>query len=293
MVLFGLGSLAPVVTGLAPYPSTKGRPLGVASVQNASILYFQLLRRSVVTSGVSSKHHFYCLTTYVIIRIMRKRGRIKIRKIKTWMLLLFLVPLFFIDATLLRLDHVRMAELRTAVLEADERDDDEEIAKKMEELKSFVFSNMVINVMDDNGEQKITFGTGPFYLEHQYIRHANRALEEAEKNMKSDENPNGNIYAMASDTCRALALQNGWSWDNANYINCMVTEIQKYPAADELQDKMRASLPSTELYRHNYASPVWAPSLTGFFVLVTLIVIVVIFIRGIIWVVLELAIRFM
>ncbi|MBR2741412.1 hypothetical protein IKD98_01485 [Candidatus Saccharibacteria bacterium] len=224
---------------------------------------------------------------------MRKRGRIKVRKIKTWMLLLILVPLLFVDATLLRLDHVRMTELRTAVLDADEQDNDEEIAKKLEELKSFVFSNMVINVVEDNGEQKITFGTGPFYLEHQYIRHANRALEEAEKNLASDANPNGNIYALASETCRAQALANGWTWDNPNYINCMVSEIQKYPAADEIQDRIKASLPSTELYRHNYASPVWAPSLTGFFVLVTLIVIVVIFIRGIIWVVLELAIRFM
>ncbi|MBQ3436345.1 hypothetical protein IJG26_00065 [Candidatus Saccharibacteria bacterium] len=224
---------------------------------------------------------------------MKKRGRIKVRKIKTWMLLLLLVPLLFIDATLLRLDHVKMTELRTAVLEADEAEDDEAIAEGLEELKQFVFSNMVINVVDDNGEQKITFGTGPFYLEHQYIRHANRALEEAEKNMKSDENPNGNIYAMASETCKAQAVSNGWTWDNPNYINCMVSEIQKYPAADEIQDKIKASLPSTELYRHNYASPIWAPSLTGFFVLITLVVIVVIFIRGIIWVILELAIRFM
>ena len=141
---------------------------------------------------------------------MKKRGRIKVRKIKTWMLLLLLVPLLFIDATLLRLDHVKMTELRTAVLEADEAEDDEAIAEGLEELKQFVFSNMVINVVDDNGRQRITFGTGPFYLEHQYIRHANRALEEAEKNMKSDENPNGNIYAMASETCKAQAVSNGW-----------------------------------------------------------------------------------
>ena len=224
---------------------------------------------------------------------MKKRGRVKIHKIKTWMLILILVPLFFVDATLLRLDHVRMTELRTAVLKADEAENDEEIAKKLDELKNYVFSNMVINVVDDNGEQRITFGTGPFYLEHQYIRAANRALEEAEKKLASDENPNGNVYALASETCKAQALANGWTWDNPNYINCMVSEIQKYPAADEIQDKIKASLPSTELYRHNYASPIWAPSLTGFFVLLTLVVIVVIFIRAIIWVVLELAIRFM
>lgn len=220
--------------------------------------------------------------------------KIKPKKIKTWWLAVTLIPLLFLDATLLRVDHIRMAEMRDAVLNADAEDaSDEEIAEKLTKLKEFTLSNMVINVVDDNGEQKITFGTGPFYLEHQYIRAANRALEEAEKNLASDTNPNGNIYALASETCRAQAIANGWTWDNPNYINCMVSEIQKYPAADEIQDKIIASLPSTELYRWDFASPVWAPTLTGFAVLITLIVVVVIFIRLLVWVFLRLALLLM
>ena len=221
-----------------------------------------------------------------------KRGRIKIHKIKTWQLLLILVPLLFLDATLLRLDHIRMTELRDAVLEADASENDEEVGRTLEELRKFVLANMVINVVDDNGTQRITFGTGPFYLEHTYIRAANKALAEAEANMASDSNPNGNIYALASETCKAAAIANGWNWDNPDYINCMVSEIQKYPAADEIQDKIKASLPSTELYRREFASPVWAPSVTGFCVLLTIIIIVVILIRGIIWVVLRLSLLF-
>ena len=222
-----------------------------------------------------------------------KRGRIKIHRIKTWQLMLLLIPLVFLDATFLRLDHIRMTELRDAVLTADEQEDDEAVAKGLSELRSFTFSNIVINVVDDNGAQRVTFGTGPFYLEHQYIREANQALAEAEATLVSDSNPNGNIYALASETCKAAAIANGWTWDNPNYINCMVSEIQKYPAADEIQDKIKASLPSTELYRIEYASPVWAPSLAGFFVLITIIVIVVIFIRGIIWVILRLSLLFL
>ncbi len=221
------------------------------------------------------------------------KPRTKRRKFKIWWLAILLIPLGFVDATLLRNDHVRMAELRSAVLEADKAEDDEEIARTLEELKSFVFSNIVINVVDDNGDQRITFGTGPFYLEHQYIRHANRALSEAEEKLASDSNPNGNVYAMASETCRAQAIANGWTWDNPNYINCMVGEIQKYPSADELQDKIMASLPSTELYRKNYASPVWAPSLSGFLILITLVIIVVIFISVLVWVFLRLSLLFL
>ena len=225
---------------------------------------------------------------------MRKRGRVKFHKVKTWELLVVLIMLFFVDATLLRVGHVKMTELRDAVLAADETEaSDEEIAQKLTDLKDYVLSNIVVNVVDDNGLQRVTFGTGPFYLEHQYNRDARAALEEAEKNLTSDGNPNGNIYAMASEVCKAAAIANGWTWDNENYINCMLNEIQKYPAASEIQDRIVASLPSTGLYRHNYASPLWAPTLTGWLILITLIIVVVIFIRGIVWIILRLSLLLM
>lgn len=224
---------------------------------------------------------------------MKKRGRKWISRIKTWQLVVALVPLLFIDATLLRVDHIRMTELRDAVLASDAEENDEKIVQALKELKEFVFSHIVINIVDDNGEQKVTFGTGPFYLEHQYIRAANEALDEAEATIASDANPNGNIYQMASNVCQPQAIANGWGWSDANYINCMVGEIQKYPAAEDLNDTIAASLPSTELYRYEYVSPIWAPTLTGFMLLITLIVIVVIFIRWIIWVVLRLSLLFM
>ena len=225
---------------------------------------------------------------------MKKRGRVKFHKVKTWQLLVVLIMLFFVDATLLRVGHVKMTELRDAVLAADETEaSDEEIAQKLTDLKDYVLSNIVVNVVDDNGLQRVTFGTGPFYLEHQYNRDARAALEEAEKNLTSDGNPNGNIYAMASEVCKAAAIANGWTWDNENYINCMLNEIQKYPAASEIQDRIVASLPSTGLYRHNYASPLWAPTLTGWLILITLIIVVVIFIRGIVWIILRLSLLLM
>lgn len=233
-------------------------------------------------------------------KIRQRRWRIKI---KTWMLILILIPLLALDATLLRNDHIKMTELRDAVLAVDaqigEDESDEEmavsdgeLAAALTELKEFVFSNIVINIVEENGTQRITFGTGPFYLEHQYLRAATKALEEAERNMASDNNPNGNIYGMAGEVCRAQAIANGWAWNSPGFINCMMSEIQKYPSADELQDKIIANLPSTELYRKNYASPVWAPTLSGFMLLITLIVIVVIFIRWIIWIVLRLSLLF-
>ena len=213
-------------------------------------------------------------------------------KIKTWILILLLIPLLGADVWLLRQNHIKMTELRDAVLQADEEENDEKIATTLSALRDYAINNIVINVVEENGTQKITFGTGPFYLAHQYYRAANKALEEAEKKMSGDNNPYGNVYGKAGEVCRALALQNHWTWDNTNFINCMLTEIQKYPSAAEIQDTIIAALPSTELYRHNYASPIWAPSLAGAALLATALIIVVIFIRFLIWLVLRLSLLF-
>ncbi len=220
---------------------------------------------------------------------IKKRKKIKI---KTWVLILLLIPLTFADIWLLRQNHIKMTELRDAVLQADADEDDEKLEAALIELRDYTFNNVVINVVEENGTQKITFGTGPFYLEHQYLKAAKKALEEAEKKMSGDNNPYGNVYGKAGEICRARALENGWTWDNVNFINCMLTEIQKYPSASEIQDTIIASLPSTELYRRNYASPLWAPSLVGFALLLTVLVIVVIFIRFLIWLVLRLSLLF-
>lgn len=219
-------------------------------------------------------------------------GKFKRVKIKNWMLFILLVPLLFVDATLFRLNHIKMTELRDAVLMADEENNDALISENLIKLKEFVFSNIVINITEENGEQVISFGTGPFYLEHQYLRAAQAALEKAEAEMSSDANPNGNIYGMAGEICKAQALANGWTWDNVNFINCMMTEINKYPSANEIQDTIIAALPSTELYRHNYASPAWTPSLLGWLMMLTLVIIIVIFIRIFIWIVLRLSLLF-
>ena len=110
------------------------------------------------------------------IREFVRKRKWKVR-VKTWVLILAVVILLPIDATLLRMEHVKMTELRDAVLAADARiSEDEnnadmavsdmELAGALVELKEYVFSHMVINVVEENGLQRVTFGTGPFYLEH-------------------------------------------------------------------------------------------------------------------------------
>lgn len=220
-------------------------------------------------------------------------GKRKKFQLHTWQLILILLPLLFIAATLLRFDHIKMTELRAAVLAADEDNNDEAISATLSDLQKFTRSHIVVNVIDDNGLEKITFGTGTFYLEHQYIRAASAALASAEAELSGDSNPNGNIYAKAAATCKPQAISHGWAWNSAGYINCMTSEIAKYPASDSIEDTITAKIPSTELYRYNYASPLWAPTLAGFVILLCLALIVVIFIRFLLWIVFRISLFFL
>lgn len=217
----------------------------------------------------------------------------RIKTIRVWQLVLIFIPLTFVAATLLRFDHLKMVELRTAVLEADATGNSEEISHSLKQLQDYVFSHIIVNVVESNGQQSIIFGTGPFYLEQQYLRAANAAIEAAESQIADDSNPNGNIYAAVGDICKPLAIANGWSWNSPGYLNCWIEELAKYPEADNLGTSLSADLPSTELFRYNYASPIWAPSWSGFVLLACAILLLVIVIRGIVWLVLQIALLFL
>ncbi len=230
-----------------------------------------------------------------------KKQRNKIRQflrksfktVHTWQLVVIFIPLVFFTATLLRFDHLKMVDLRKAVFQADEAGNDEEIERSLTTLRDFVYSHTVINVAESNGVQSVIFGTGPFYLEHQYIRAANAAIEEASGQLADDSNPNGNIYAAAAAVCQPLAIANGWRWSDQGYLDCWTNELAKYPEADIADNKLTANVPSTELYRHNYASPIFTWTPAGIAIIVCIILGIIIIIRFITWLILKVALLFL
>ena len=222
-----------------------------------------------------------------------KRFIQKVKLLNTWQLILLLIPLFFIIATALRFDHIKMTELRSAVIAADKRGNDDEIASALNQLRDFAFSHIVINIIQKNGTEIVTFGTGPLYLEHQYRRHATSAIKAAEESIGSSENPNGNIFAKAMYVCKPQAIANNWAWNSKEYLSCMTGEISKYPASESVNDTIIAKIPSTSLYRYNFASPIWTPSFSGFCILIAILLIVVIFIRICIWCTLSIILIFL
>lgn len=212
------------------------------------------------------------------------------KAVRIWQLILILIPLLFVIATLLRFDHLRMVELRSAVITADQVGDEAELEQSLQNLQQFVFTHIVINVYESNGVQNIIFGTGPFYLEQQYRRAADAAIAEAASTLVDDSNPNGNIYAAVAAICQPQAILNGWAWSDQGYLDCWTSELAKYPTSDALDPNLiSAKVPSTELYRRNFASPLWAPTVTGFAILAAIGIMLFIVIRFIIWVILKLA----
>lgn len=216
----------------------------------------------------------------------------KLARVKTWQLLIIFVLLLFIEATFLRFDHIEMTNLKADVATADESGDDAAINEALNKLQNFARTHTIVNVIERNGESFVTFGTGPVYLEQQYNRKASEALAAAEAKAGTDENPNGNVFAKAMDVCKPIAIANGWAWNSPGYIECMTGEINKYPTSEKIEDTYAATLPSTALFRYDFASPIWTPTPSGFIAIICLILGAILIIRFFSWAFLRLALVF-
>ncbi|MBQ9029329.1 hypothetical protein IJ114_01000 [Candidatus Saccharibacteria bacterium] len=215
----------------------------------------------------------------------------KIPKIKTWQLVLIFIPLAFISATLLRYDHLKMNDLKNAVVAADETGDAEKTKAALNELKSFVESHNVVNIEEKNGNFVLYFGSGEIYLAKSYERTATAMKIQAQEAAGVYANPNGNIYAQAMSVCQPLAHENGWDWNTSEYIACYQNELSKYPATDTIDSDVTVSLPSTSLYRYDFISPILTFTPSGIVSLLTLILLIVIIIRFFVWLTLRITLR--
>ncbi len=183
------------------------------------------------------------------------------RNWQTWQWLLVSVLLFPLALTFLRLDNLRMEEKRDAVLAADQAASADQLASTLADLQDFTFRHM-------------NTSTGPFYLIAAYSRDAEAVLGSGSPTER-------NIYKEAADYCDPK-FNYKWSWA---YVDCFEAELNKHGAAVDLI----ANLPNPELYRREYLSPFWTPTLSGFTLLVTGLIFLIVFIRFLIWLGLRIA----
>lgn len=184
-----------------------------------------------------------------------KQGIRELQRIKTWQLCIVLLLLAFVAATFLRLNNIGMIQRRDAVLAADKTGDISAIQSRLYDLQRYTAAHMNAN-------------TGSFYLEQQYRRDAQKAVDAA----KDDSNPNGNINAKAEAVCRPQYTV----WSPA-YVQCFANELAKYPPSPD--PGQNVSLPSTSLYRHEFQSPLWSTDFAGWSVLGCIVIVLMIITR--------------
>ncbi|HEV7952125.1 MAG TPA: hypothetical protein VGO98_02015 [Candidatus Saccharimonadales bacterium] len=203
-------------------------------------------------------------------RQVRKSIR-QLQRIKTWQLLVLLLLMSFVAASFLRLNNIGMADRRAAVLSADkattEPFDSTITQKRLYDLQRYVAAHM-------NTE------TGPFYLEGQYRRDAQKIVDAA----KQSNTAGVNINAEAEAVCKPRFTV--WS---PLYVQCFADELAKYPPSpDPVQN---VALPSTELYRYSFSAPIWSPDFAGWSIVGCLVIIVMIIVRLLSMVVLRMLLK--
>jgi hypothetical protein len=196
-----------------------------------------------------------------------RRSIRQLQRIKTWQLLVLLLLVGFIAATFLRLNNIGMVQRRDGVLAADRTGDLAAIQSRLYDLQRYTATHM-------NAE------TGPFYLEQQYRRDAQKLVDAA----KDDNNPHGNINVKAEAVCRPQYAV----WSPA-YVQCFTDELAKYPPSPDPAQNI--TLPSTSLYRHNFSGPLWSSDFAGWSVAVCLVILLMIVTRLISLVVLRLLLK--
>jgi len=215
---------------------------------------------------------------------------IAIFRVRNWKLALIAILLSFWCANVLHVDAEHLITLRDAVIVADESENDEEINRALLELSDFASTHIVITPVESDGKKSYVFGTGAFYLEHKYTRAANDAIARAKEEISQIGvgNPNGNIYAKVSEYCDGI----GYNYPSQPYLDCWVNELAKYPASDTMVTSQDVKVPSKELFRYDFACPVWYPCLSGWLIAITALLLIIVIIRMIYWVIIRIAILF-
>lgn len=199
-------------------------------------------------------------------RIVKKDIK-RLKRVKTWQLLIMLILMLFVSLTLLRLNNIGMIQMRDAVLNADKANNDSATLNDLIGLQHYAADHM-------------NASTGPFFLEGSYKRDFAAAYEKA----SNYQDPNGNVNVRADAICKPQFTQYSQA-----YTDCFAAALKQFPSAPNPGENLQ--IPNTALYQHSYVSPKWSPDFAGLSIVVCGIIALVIVARlvtlGILYIVLK------
>lgn len=195
----------------------------------------------------------------------------RLKRVKTWQLVVVLLLMTLVAATLLRLNNLGMVERREAVYAADRKGDKPAIKSALLELQQYVTSHMNTDL-----------GKG-VYLVKTYERDRAKALKAAQ----SVENPNAQVYQQASIDCRSR-FQGGVESFRNDYVQCV---IERVSALEGQEGAPALQLPKADTYRYAFVSPLISFDAAGLAVLACLLITSVIVLRLLTLVILRLLLK--
>lgn len=188
----------------------------------------------------------------------RLRRRLKrFQAVKTWQLVVILLLSTLVTATFFRLNSLNMAELRRAVVAADEKGDPAAIRTAIEALGAYVTAHM-----------NTSLGDG-FYLTSSY----ERAREAAVQAAADTANPDSAAYQQASVECQSASARAPYG----GYVACVLARVKELGSSSTLVSELQ--LPRVELYKVNFVSPLWSLDPAGISVAISALILLIIIAR--------------
>ncbi|HWZ65211.1 MAG TPA: hypothetical protein VNX65_00255 [Patescibacteria group bacterium] len=173
---------------------------------------------------------------------------VQLRKLRLWQLVLLFILMVGLSISFLRQNNLEMVRLRDAVKTSDANGGD--VRATLVNLQRYV-----------NGHMNTEMGRG-IYLDNTYQQAYNRALQSAAGN----NSPDSAAYQQADLNCRKVFTA---SSSFQAYVQCVTDKVSASgPAKDPLAV---FKPPPTDLFKYNFASPIWSPDPAGFAVLAALI----------------------
>lgn len=179
----------------------------------------------------------------------------RLKKIKTWQLIVILLLVSLLAGIFLRMNNLNMVERRQAVLAADKRGDEQAIKQSLLELQHYVSSHMNTEL------------GGGVDLVHSYRRDRAAAIKQATQ----ANTPAGEAYSQAVAVCKQQFTGGTASFRN-DYVQCVVNKTSNIGSK-----AVEADLPNASMYNYDFATPAWSFDLAGIFValaaLLTLVIV--------------------
>lgn len=184
------------------------------------------------------------------------------KKIKSWQLLFLLAFLILCSVHFLRQNNLRMVELRSEVISADESGQD--VASELTALNKHVFEHMNTAIVR------------PIELVNAYNVQAKAAIEAASRDSGRD------IYSEAAQVCerRGVPLK--------SIAQCAADYAANNNPGTSVKEIV---LPDKNRFTYTFATPVWTPDLAGFSILFTGVVFIWLVLRGIEYIAVRLVLR--